>query len=88
MTKLCTTTHCYHGWRAFLDSRQQREIDRLLQRFAEQGTPDANGFAAGSFDPKAPIESYQRLIITMALMLDQGGETTEEVTEITGTWAL
>lgn len=86
--KLRTTTHCYHGWREFLDTHQRREIDRLLRRFAEQGTPDSNGFAAGTFDPKTPIESYQRLVITMALMLDQGGETTEEVIEAIGSWGL
>lgn len=62
------TTHSYTGWRDRLDGRRRAQLARLEQRAAQSESP--------------VLTDDQALIILLAKILDEGGETTEYIREL------
>lgn len=63
------TTHTYCEWRLRLDLHQQRMLARLEQRQRRDGDT-------------AVLSDDQRLVLLLARILDEGGETTEYIRDV------
>ena len=62
-------THIYHEWRQQLNLHHQSMLTRLHQRVCRDGD-------------QAVLSDEQRLIVALAQLLDEGGETTEYIRDL------
>lgn len=62
------TTHRYTEWRERLDGRRRAQLVRLEQRAAQSEAP--------------VLTDDQMLIVLLAQMLDEGGDTTEYIRDL------
>lgn len=62
------TTHSYTGWRDRLTHQQQKQLARIEQRAAQSDAP--------------VLTDDQALLLALAKILDEGGETTEYIRDL------